>query len=932
MPFKDLALRKRTVPAQWAATAAALLGLVSLSGWAFHLPALVSILPGSVQMKANTAFSVILCGVAELILIERASARLNRIAQALALLAALIGLATLAEYFFGWQLGIDQLLFQDTGGAYSVFHGRMSPFSAAAFVALGIALFTKPYESLSRLSQWSAALVILIGSTSLIGYLWNAQELITDTWLPPVALNTATCLLLLGGGALLAPSRAKSVENPKAELASVEIKILAGFLLAMALLLFGGSFTYRASVEFADSVDWIAHTQEVRTTLANLRGSLTGAQLSQRDYLLSSEPARWEAHVRRVDEVHSKLADLQRLVADNPLQRENLALLRSAVDKRMAEIQSGIIAHDSFGSSAALAVVRVLRLERQGNDVQASFDRMQSLEASLLAKRQAESLRVRHTTLISLLVTLVAAAVLFIALFAAIHLEMRARREAEEALRASDQYNRSIVESSPDCLAILTLDARISQMGPRGLHLMGIDDFASIENTNWLAQWVGEDYPPALEAVEAARNGSAGRFRGSCPMQNGTPKWWDVIVMPIRGADGNAERLLAVARDITEVKRAENELLEANRFLDSLIENLPLMVFVKDARTLRYVRSNRATLSLLGLSKDDVVGKLDGDFLPAEQAGAIRSRDRELLAAADKRVDWEQSISSRELGLRTLHTKKMVISDENGEAKFILGISEDITERNQAEQAIRDLNAELLQNSAQLEATNKELESFSYSVSHDLRAPLRAIDGFALMLEEDCDAMLNDEGRRYLNVIRDNSRRMGALIDDLLQFSRLGRQLVCDHEINVNSLVREVVEEVLATAPAAQIHVDPLPNARGDRSLLRQVWVNLISNAIKYSSKVRQPQIQISGCRVGAEIHYSVKDNGVGFNMAYVGKLFGVFQRLHRADEFGGTGVGLAIVHRVVTRHGGRVWADGEVDRGAEFSFALPNGVNHERL
>jgi light-regulated signal transduction histidine kinase (bacteriophytochrome) len=240
------------------------------------------------------------------------------------------------------------------------------------------------------------------------------------------------------------------------------------------------------------------------------------------------------------------------------------------------------------------------------------------------------------------------------------------------------------------------------------------------------------------------------------------------------------------------------------------------------------------------------------------------------------------------------------------------------------------LNAELPQNAAQLEATNKELESFSYSVSHDLRAPLRAIDGFALMLQEDCAATLNDEGRRYLAVIRDNSRRMGALIDDLLQFSRLGRQLVADHEINVNSLVREVIEEASASAPTAQIRVDPLPSARGDRSLLRQVWVNLISNAIKYSSKVRQPQIQISGRQVGAENHYSVKDNGVGFNMAYVGKLFGVFQRLHRADDFGGTGVGLAIVHRVVTRHGGRVWADGEVDRGAEFSFALPNGVNHE--
>ena len=930
MPLKNLALSKRTVPAQWAATATALLGLVSLSGWAFHLPALTSILPGSVEMKANTAFSLILCGVAELILVDRGSARLNRIAQALALTAALIGLATLAEYFFGWELGIDQLLFRDTVGAYSVFHGRMSPFSAAAFVALGMALVTKPYESLERLSQWSAALVILIGSTSLIGYLWNAQELITDNWLPPVAINTATCLLLLGGGALLAPCRAKGVDKPKLELASVEIKILAGFLVAMTLLLFGSSFTYRASVEFTESVDWIAHTQEVRTTLADLRGALTGAQLSQRDYLLTSEIARWEAHLRRVDDVHSKLADLQRLVADNPVQRQNLALLRSAIDKRMAELQSGIIAHNSFGSLAALAVVRVLRQERQGNDVQACFDRMQSLEASLLATRHAESSRERHITLISLLITLVAATVLFIALFTAIHREMRARRDAEEALRASDQYNRSIVESSPDCLAILTLDGRISQMGPSGLRLMGIDDFASIADTNWLAQWAGDGYSAACEAVEAARNGSAGRFRGSCPMQNGTPKWWDVIVMPIRGAGGEAERLLAVARDITEVKRAENELLETNHFLDSLIENLPLMVFVKDARTLRYVRQNRATLSLLGLAKDDVIGKLDSDFLPAEQAGIVRSKDRELLASADQRVDLEQTISSRQLGLRTLHTKKMLISDENGAPKYILGISEDITERNQAEQAIRNLNAELLQNAAQLEATNKELESFSYSVSHDLRAPLRAIDGFALMLQEDCAATLNDEGRRYLAVIRDNSRRMGALIDDLLQFSRLGRQLVADHEINVNSLVREVIEEASASAPTAQIRVDPLPSARGDRSLLRQVWVNLISNAIKYSSKVRQPQIQISGRQVGAENHYSVKDNGVGFNMAYVGKLFGVFQRLHRADDFGGTGVGLAIVHRVVTRHGGRVWADGEVDRGAEFSFALPNGVNHE--
>jgi light-regulated signal transduction histidine kinase (bacteriophytochrome) len=276
---------------------------------------------------------------------------------------------------------------------------------------------------------------------------------------------------------------------------------------------------------------------------------------------------------------------------------------------------------------------------------------------------------------------------------------------------------------------------------------------------------------------------------------------------------------------------------------------------------------------------------------------------------------------------------KMPILDERGEPKFLLGIAVDITASKLAEQAIRELNAELRDKAAQLEVTNKELESFSYSVSHDLRAPLRAIDGFAQMMQEDYQERLDAEGKRYLSVIRQNSNRMGALIDDLLEFSRLGRQPVAQGDVNVDALVREVVEEVLnseprgergAAAAAPQIEVGPLPPARGDRGLLRQVWTNLIANAVKYSGKVQRPLIQVSGSEVGAENHYSVRDNGVGFNMQYAEQLFHVFQRLHRADEFGGTGVGLAIVHRIVTRHGGRVWAEGVVDNGAVFSFSLP--------
>jgi light-regulated signal transduction histidine kinase (bacteriophytochrome) len=251
------------------------------------------------------------------------------------------------------------------------------------------------------------------------------------------------------------------------------------------------------------------------------------------------------------------------------------------------------------------------------------------------------------------------------------------------------------------------------------------------------------------------------------------------------------------------------------------------------------------------------------------------------------------------------------------------------------ESLVEKLNAELRDKAAQLEVTNKELESLSYSISHDLRAPLRAIDGFSQMMQEDYQERLDAEGKRYLSVIRQNSSRMGALIDDLLEFSQLGRQPVAQGDVNVDALVREVVEEVLNSEPrgehgaataAPQIEVGPLPPARGDLGLLRQVWTNLIANAVKYSGKVQRPFIQVSGSEVGAENHYSVRDNGVGFNMQYADQLFRVFQRLHRADEFGGTGVGLAIVHRIVTRHGGRVWAEGVVDNGAVFSFSLPKG------
>lgn len=387
------------------------------------------------------------------------------------------------------------------------------------------------------------------------------------------------------------------------------------------------------------------------------------------------------------------------------------------------------------------------------------------------------------------------------------------------------------------------------------------------------------------------------------------------------------QRNRELRRSQEELERRSAEVASTNRFLDSLIENIPNMVFIKDVPELRFVHLNRAGEDLLGRPRSEVLGRTNGDLFPKEEADYFTAKDREVLARGTVGDIPEESIHTAD-GVRILHTKKVPVMDERGRPRHLLGISEDVTEQRQMEKEIMRLNSTLAQRASELEASNRELESFSYSVSHDLRSPLHAIDGFARVLEERCAPVLGDQGLRYLSLIRSNALKMGVLIDELLEFSRLARQPVDKHQVEMEALLREVLEsqlqEIQQGRPRPEVECGTLPVAMADAVLIRQVWANLISNAIKYSGKEAKPRIQISGHRFGNEVVYTVRDNGVGFDMAYYGALFQAFQRAHHQSEFEGSGIGLAIVHRIVERHGGRVWAESKVGQGARFHFALP--------
>lgn len=248
-------------------------------------------------------------------------------------------------------------------------------------------------------------------------------------------------------------------------------------------------------------------------------------------------------------------------------------------------------------------------------------------------------------------------------------------------------------------------------------------------------------------------------------------------------------------------------------------------------------------------------------------------------------------------------------------------------ERKRLEDKTNQLNDSLNSRNTELEVLNKELDGFSYSVSHDLRVPLRAIDGFSLMLMEDCHDKLDAEGKRLLNVVRDNTKKMSQLIDDLLAFSRLGRKEIALSETDMEAVSRSVYERIKPTVTnrTIQLEIKQLPVAYADPSMMHQVWVNLLINAVKFTRGKSPAVIRIDAKKEADETIYYVRDNGAGFDMQYSGKLFGVFQRLHAQDEFEGTGVGLALVQRIIHKHGGRIWAEGKVNEGATFYFTIPN-------
>jgi PAS domain S-box-containing protein len=477
-----------------------------------------------------------------------------------------------------------------------------------------------------------------------------------------------------------------------------------------------------------------------------------------------------------------------------------------------------------------------------------------------------------------------------------------------------------------------------------------IHDIDPIQETNvaiGLSFYVGESRQKVEQAVkEAVELGKPYDLELEMVSAKGEHKWVRTIALPIVQND-KVVKVQGIFQDITERKQIEKALQtahdelelkvqertaalsQANALLTALMENMPDHIYFKDLQS-RFIRTSRSQAMLLGLSDPaEAIGKSDFDFFP--HAARSYAEEQEVMRTGTPLVNLEEWVVWPDGRETWVLTTKMPLRNAHGETIGIFGISRDITERKRTEQEIQQLNADLEKQAEKLRAANKELEAFSYSVSHDLRAPLRAIDGYTRILLEDYEPVLDAEGKRICGIISREARRMGQLIDDLLAFSRLGRKEIYTSKIDMRGMVVSVLNELLKEEERARldIQIGKLPAVKADSSLIRQVWLNLLANAIKFTSRKERATIEIGSKANKDEFLYYVRDTGAGFDMEYANKLFGVFQRLHSESEFDGTGVGLAIVQRIILRHEGRVWAEGEVGKGATFYFALPRKEDH---
>lgn len=703
--------------------------------------------------------------------------------------------------------------------------------------------------------------------------------------------------------------------------------IFPSFILTLMVLMLTGYLAIRQGRRNVAAEQWVRHTYEVLGELNATLSLMQDVETGSRGYVLTGQDSYLEPFDNAIRLIPQKIQHLRQLTADNPEQRSRLDALEPLISLRMQTAETNI----AVRRLRDLSATEETRSEGQGKR---SMDAIRDAIAGMAAEenhllhRRSDELRVSNAQTLALFMTLVVllAMLLTAVLFLVRRNAAALQREVELTERART-YAENIVDTVRQPLLVLDAELRV-QSANRSFYQAFRVTPQETEGKPLYELGNGQWDIPALRPLLAEilpRHSSFQDFEVAEDFPGIGRRTMLLSARKLYRVGNNTELVLLAIEDMTERKKAEAT-------FHGLLEAAPdAMVIVN--RQGDIVLVNAQVEKLFGYDRDELIGRKVEILVP----------ERSQQEHAELRSHFSAHPLLREMGAglelyglskdnREFPIDVRLSPLETVEGTLITGAIRDITERKSAEERLRKLNTELKEHAMALEKANLELEAFTYSVSHDLRAPLRHMDGFSKILAEDFAPHLPAEGQRMVGRIRAGARQAGQLVDDLLGLSRVGRTELKLEIVGLKGIVKGTVRNLEGEAQGREIEwrVGELPYVECDAGLIQQVFANLLSNALKFTRPRAKAVIEVGTREQDGHTVVYVRDNGVGFSMKYADKLFGVFQRLHRAEDFEGTGVGLATVQRIVHKHGGRVWAEAELDKGATFSFTLRQGLDGE--
>ena len=888
-------------------------------------------------MKVNTALSFVLAGIALWLGKDETTSHQQRwVARVCATLVTLLGLLTLGEYIFGQNLGIDQLIFKDTETLEAAHPGRMSFTTAINFVLLGIALFVISIQAWNeeRLSQSLALMAGAIALLALIGYLYGVESLHQVGSSSSMALHAAVNFVLLSIGICCArPQRGfmKLVTSNAVE--GKMVRRLLPFVVGMPVIL-GWLRLWGQRLGFYDTTFGLA-----------LMVILTTALLS----IIIWRNAIWlrlaDRERRQVEEQLHYQARLLRHVNDAVIATDEQ--LRISAWNRGAEKMYGWEAAEVIGRDAAEILRSELSNEERAEAIEQLKDSMTARSERLHHRKDGKPIFVEANTII---ITDEQGRTTG---FVSVNRDITERKQAEAAVSASQKRFQSLIEHAPDGIALLGINGKLQQVTLSTEKILGYTLEEAVDQDPAMLTHP-DDLPNLLGLLgDLIQNpGKVITTEYRFKHKDGSWRWLESTISNLI-AEPSVQAIVFNYRDITEHKKSQKEVLRlneeleqrviertqqlemANRELDNSrteIQNILDSMSTLNAKvaldgTLLFV--NKIATQASGLSADELMKTnfLEGQWWAFDAEVQQRVKEAFAQACTGSAINYEEKIFV--FGrILTINFSLTPMLGEDGRVEYILAEGRDITRRIRAEEEIRRLNQDLEQRAAELEMVNKELESFSYSVSHDLRVPLRGIDGFSKALWEDYYEILTEDGQDYLRRIRAATQRMAELIDDLLSLARVTRIPLERRPVNLTALAEKVLAELQSQQTDRRVTFTIAKDliVEGDRQLLQIALENLISNAWKFTSRKEDALIEVGMQNDAEEQVYFIRDNGAGFDMTYKNKLFGAFQRLHSSTEYPGTGIGLATVQRIIHRHGGRIWAESAVGKGTTFYFTISDG------